>query len=63
MALISERIDKVLGHLLIEVSIDEERVRARFLSKQEPRFIESILRGRKFYEVPFVHRESAELVA
>ncbi len=54
MALISERIDKVFGHLVIEVSIDEEKVRARFLSKQEPRFIESILRGRRFYEVPFV---------
>ncbi len=54
MTLISESVDRVFGHLVVELSIEDESVRARFLSKQGPRFFEVILRGREYYEVPFI---------
>jgi len=47
-------VDRVLGHLKLEVYIDEGRARAHFSVTQEPRFFEKILVGRKFYEALFI---------
>jgi len=54
VVLLSEHVDRVFGHLVLELSVDGENALARFLSKQEFRFIEGIVRGRRFYEVPFI---------
>jgi len=47
-------VDRVFGHLRLEVYMDEGGARARFSVTQEPRFFEKILVGRRFDEVPFI---------
>ena len=54
MVTMIESIDKVFGHLVVEVNVSEERIRTYFKSMQEPRFVEIIIRNRKYYEVPFI---------
>ena len=51
---ITERIDKVFGHLELKISIRENEVDSKFVVTQDARLIEAVIEGRKYDEAPLI---------
>lgn len=47
-----ENIDKVFGHVSLEVIVDKDKINSRFIVTQDARLIENVILGKHFYEVP-----------
>ncbi len=51
---ITERIDKVFGHLELRISLKENEVDSRFRVTQDARLVEAIIEGKKYDEAPLI---------
>lgn len=47
-------IDRIVGHAALDVNVERGALDARFKVLNDPRFIEAIVLGKKYYEVPSI---------
>ncbi|MEM1813223.1 MAG: nickel-dependent hydrogenase large subunit, partial [Sulfolobales archaeon] len=48
------KVDKVFGHLELQIELVDGEARARFASTEDLRYFEYMVIGRKYYEVPYI---------
>lgn len=48
------KVDKVFGHLELQIDLRGSEVKARFVSTEDLRYFEHMIVGRKYFEVPYI---------
>lgn len=48
------KVDKVFGHLELQIDLHGDEVKTRFVSSEDLRYFEHMVVGRKYYEVPYI---------
>jgi len=52
--MMSVPIDRIVGHAILDIDVEKGVLDARFKVLNDPRFIEAIVLGKKYYEVPSI---------